>query len=1174
MEPRDWSHRRSVRVHRWAAPLLICLLAVVGCQAAREFPGPVDPDQDGNGTLGDDLSTVDRSQPVVPAVSNQEGGVVFPFVNLWNGNLFVDYPVIQVPAVGPDWDLSFYYNSSLFTEMTSLGPGWRHSYEIVLLIGTPTPNAITVRWGDGRRDVFVADGNGWGAAPALQAMRITQVGPGYELRTKHGDVYAFDSLGRLVALRDRNANTMTLAYGGNGRVAVITDATGRTLQFTYIGGRLTQVSGLGVAVVATCEYQGALLVRARDAAGNATDFGYDGAQLMVSISDPEAAGVTFTYRPGQPVVTQAVTSDGGERRFAYDAATLETTVTDVLGTQQCDEMYRFDPQARCTDVTSVTLGATHNIWDIANNLIAHTDADGHSRTAAYSVEGDLTSATDAAGFTCQLAYEPVHHLQVSLVDQAGNLWTVQRDANGNPTQASDPLGNQQAWTYSPQGLVLTATDQRNNITTFAYDANGYPSVRIDAAGFTRTAIWNTLGLPLSVKDEENNLTLVSWNDLREPLSVTLATGDVYSATWRRDRTVAAVIGPRGETITMAYNARKQVVTRTDAMGFPFSLVYDGAGFMTKQIDAMGATRQITRDLAGRALAIIDPDGGTASFARSCCDIVSRTDSRGTLNYQYSPRHELTAVVAADGSVQILYTMDPRGYVATAHRMDLPNPDIGINRVRDAAGRLIQETATHLGPRVTNLTLDAAGNVTDILSAPSSGPVHYTYNQLNQVTAVSAGAPPVTVTIAYNPRGLRSSLAYSNGVIETRQFDARGRVINIHDQGIGFVADYFANYDPTGNPTNLNAILPAPIGPLNLHIDWDLRSMPVLMSLVPGGGITTLTYDPVKDRQNLVGPGGPVNYGYTAGHRMVGAGPTVLAWDPAGGCTQVNGPGNATVLAYRTDSALKTITKNAQTWTVQVDAFGRLAREVLPGGAVRLIAVDATDRGIARLEYLASPGAVPIDSYVGGEAPLLRLKSPQSPSNQRATLTDVMGSITLEASGTGALIQARAFGAFGEILAQSGSQFITSGFRGMESLEGLSGMSLTGFAASESEYLNDPMAKGLGSGCPLLHETGSFLYDAGFGPDGLYAQDGGGGSNQEPEPPHGDPPLDEPPGSPPSYRWVMQNRWFLENRLEDDAPSDVNGPIRWEVWNPWDWRWRYVPIVGRVWPLRGGGGIPE
>jgi YD repeat-containing protein len=1091
MEPRDWSHRRSVRICWAACSSLLCLLAVVGCQPAWDIPGPVDPDPEGDGSIGGSSSTVDRSQILVPAISNQDGGVVFPFVNLWSGNLVIDYPVIQVPAIGPDWDFSLYYNSTLFGETTTLGPGWRHSYEIILQVGVPNPNSITVRWGDGRRDIFVADGGGWSAGPALHAMRITQVGGGYELRTKHGFVYAFDGLGRLVALRDRNANAMVLAYGGNGLVSVITDATGRTLQFVYDGqGQLIQVSGLGVALVASFDYQGPLLAHARDALANATSFGYDGAQLMVSATDPEGAGLTITYRPGLPVVTQVVTTDGGERRFAYDSATLETTVTDVvaLGVESA-ETYTFDASARCTQVVSLTLGTTHNTWDAANNLIAHTDADGRTSTATFSLEGDMTSSTDPTGVTVTIGYEPAHHLEVSLVDQAGNLWTGQRDARGNLTQAVDPLGNQRAWSYSPQGLVLTATDPRLNVTTFAYNPDGYLSARTDAAGFTRSVAWNTLGVPISLTDEENNTTLVVWNDLREPLSATLPTGDVYSATWRGDHKVAAVVGPRGETFTFAYNARKQVVNRTDPMGFPFSLVYDGAGFVTRRVDALGSTLQYTLDLAGRPVSILNPDGGVVSFTHGFCDISSRTDTRGTLNYQYSPRHELIAAIAADGSVQILYTFDPRGYVATAHRMDLPNPDIGYNRIRDAAGRLIQETATHLGPRTTTFVLDAAGNVTDILSVPSSGPVHYNYNQLNQAVMVSAGTPVVTANIAYNPRGLQSLLSYSNGVVENRQYDARGRVLGIHDLGPGFVVDYNASYDQTGNPTNLNALLPAPIGPVNLHIDWDLRNMPVTVNAVPGG-LTTINYDPVKDRQLLLGPGGPVNYAYTQAHRMVSAGPTILAWDPPGGCIQVNGPGNATALAYRTDGALKTVTKNAQTWQVQVDAFGRAAREVLPGGAVRLIAIDNTERGLARLEYLASPGAIPIDSYVMNGKPLLRFKSPQSPVNQRAMITDPIGSITLEVNGTGVVTQARAFGAFGEILAQSSPQPIASGFRGMEVLEGLSDMNLVGFATGGAGSLHDPFDLAIPAMRPYLKETGSFLYDAGFGADGLYAQEAG------------------------------------------------------------------------------------
>jgi YD repeat-containing protein len=1083
-------------------PLLLFLLGLGACdpQMARTS-GPVPEDK-----LGGTSSAVDRSQPVVPAVSNQEGGVAWPFVNLWSGNLVVVYPVLQVPSVGPDWDLNFYYNSSLAGEMTTLGRGWRHSYEIALLIGVPDPSSITVRWGDGRRDVFVFDGSGWAAAPALHGRRITQVGGDYELRTKHGFVYAFDDQGRLTAMRDRNGNAMTFAYDGNGLLATTTDAAGRTCQWTHDAqGQLTALSGLGAAVLVSCEYQGALLVRARDRAGNACDLGYNGAQVLASVTDGDGDGITVEYDPNlTSVVTRVTTTDGAERRIAYNSATLETSVTDVIAQGvESVTMYTFDVNATCLAVTDGPLGTTANSYDAANNLVSHTDADAHMTSLTYSPEGDLTSTTDPTGATVTLAYDQTYHLVVSIQDAAGNVWNGQRDANGNLTAWANPLGQQAAYGYDAQGLMTSSTDRRGNVTAYAYNAAGDLIQRTDPAGATVTFAYNPRGVPVSITDEEGHTIAIALTVRDEVAEVTLPDARTYRATWTAGRMLASVEDPRGAMTSWLYNDRKQVVSTTDPMGFTSSLVRDGAGWVIEVVNAMGNATQIGRDLAGRILQRVDADGGVRSFTLGSCDILARTDPHGTMNYQYSPRHELVAAQAADGSVAIAYGWDPRRLLVSASLTAAPDPPIAYTIAHDAAGRRTSVTTAHLANRVASFLLDAEGNVLELTSNRNPAPVLFAYDNENQCQSVSAGAPPLAANLTYTPRGLLDQIAYANGVLGIYGYNANRELMNAHYQGPGFVADYFVNYDASGNRTRVHGILPPPIGPRDVIVDYDPRRQPIMVNQQPGPGPLSIIYNPVRDRTHMLGPNGPVPYAYTGAQRMVSAGPTALQWDAAGGCTQVASPGTTTNLSYRADGALKTLVQNGQVYQLKVGPLGEIARVVLPSGASRWYALDVADAGLLRREIAVTPGGAPLDGFVfvpglaergmapspvgASSAPVLWLKSPQSIANRRATLTDPWGSIAVVADGNGNLLTARSYGLFGEVVAQANPQPIAQGFLGMEAEEGLNAPLLLGLSTGDAgASLHDASAAGVGSLAPYLPETGSFLFDAGPGADGIFA----------------------------------------------------------------------------------------
>ena len=173
--------------------------------------------------VADYTSATNGTHPLVPALPNAEGGTLWPFVDLYSGNLMVQTDLLSIDALGPGWAVALYYNSTLSGVADVLGPGWRHSYQIELRIGVPGASDITVEWGDGRADVFEFDGLGWSCDPSLQGRRISSIAGGHSLRTKVGLLYEFDGAGRLTRIIDRNGNALIFAHDGLGRLSTVTD---------------------------------------------------------------------------------------------------------------------------------------------------------------------------------------------------------------------------------------------------------------------------------------------------------------------------------------------------------------------------------------------------------------------------------------------------------------------------------------------------------------------------------------------------------------------------------------------------------------------------------------------------------------------------------------------------------------------------------------------------------------------------------------------------------------------------------------------------------------------------------------------------------------------------------------------------------------------------------------
>jgi YD repeat-containing protein len=164
-------------------------------------------------------------------------------INLSTGNTYITETDLVVPGLGGGFALARTWNSILPVIQSSypfmFGTNWRSTYEERLIFAS----------GDGYLKYMRGDGSVWSfavfstgppnvfkaAAPASDSTTtITKGSPNWTLAMKSGEKRLFDATtGALVALIDRNGNTTQLAYDASHRLAVVTDAAGRHLNFNY-----------------------------------------------------------------------------------------------------------------------------------------------------------------------------------------------------------------------------------------------------------------------------------------------------------------------------------------------------------------------------------------------------------------------------------------------------------------------------------------------------------------------------------------------------------------------------------------------------------------------------------------------------------------------------------------------------------------------------------------------------------------------------------------------------------------------------------------------------------------------------------------------------------------------------------------------------------------------------
>ena len=830
------------------------------------------------------------------------------------------------------------------------------------------PPAAFVEKGLGEEIGFHQTAGGW-VAYDLEAIR-------YQLKETKDYYYLLDpiqelvytfqkefenedmAIGILIAVQDRNGNTLTYEYPSDGGLTGydifwrgpdrITDGLGRELRFTYeLMGTdlpfpfLTRVEDQNGRAW-TLQYEvpaadnpsvptGVTLRSITDPMGNVTTFRYGDHHRITAIERPKGnVPLTQTYNPAysdRGVVetqrdaygnttwisadqfesrTEEVEFNGREVAVRVVSEESQFTVTYPDGTQQ---VFQHDHGSRVMKSLTDQAGKkiTFQSDPVHHRVTGVTDRLGDTTRITYHPEtGKLASYTDAEGNTTNFTYTPQVQSFSPITFTFYNLTRVDYpdgtheefayDDHGNVTTYTDRLGNQWTFTYNDRGQVLTVTNPEGGVVTYTYNPDGTLASSTDSDTGTTTYTYDAL----------KRLTQVNY--------------------------------PDGTNIQVAYNDNDQITQITDRRGVVYKYEYDANGNLTRIERASGTaiaqTLRYEYDLMDRLSKFIDQAGKETQYNHDWRGLTQMVFPDGaSLTLQYDPRGWINGLVDEAGKLwqagyddegvfssfttptgrEIGLTTDKLGYI-TGLTDPLGNsyqferdPLERVTKITDRLGREITIGRDGEG-RITSITMpvvgtvtyqrDGLGNITRLTDQRGS---HWDF-EYTPMGRLKKMTDPLghSWTYAYDSVGRLSQITYPDGVTETRTYDGNGNLIRREfSDGLTLVF----NYDELNRLTSTSSV--------PVEITYDNRNL-VTNTRIHGGDFGA-TYD---DRRRLktVTYDGRMTVTYT--------------YDARGLVTKVEDDltGSWVAFTYDDDRLLTQITRsNGQTTTFTRDANGRITK---------------------------------------------------------------------------------------------------------------------------------------------------------------------------------------------------------------------------------------------------------
>lgn len=519
---------------------------------------------------------------------------------------------------------------------------------------------------------------------------------------------------RLLARRDPSGNALSFCYDELGRLNSVISASGDVTWYDYAGTgqRLARIRVAGAdGLDRTRQWYG------YDAQGRLAHVAVDMSPEDGSIADGHVHSTSYGYHGDSKRVATIGQADGSVTHISYvdpgDGVYRVNTIVDPLGRTTTFFYGNTADGGSTTQVIDPAGIATRYETDASGRLVAVV-APGDSALAptrrfTYTPDGDIATATDAAGRTTVFEY-----------DARGNQ-VLQRDAAGNTVRRSHDAHNQllseTAYTVADPDAAGAAQPSGALTTRHVYDAAGRNLLRfsISAEGRVTEHRYNGFG--------ERTSTVAYAQAIYTGTAPAPTEADL--ATWAAGQPAAGV-----QRTDMSYDARGQLLTRTTYA----KVSATGEGVL----DGTQAVERFVRDAAGRLLTTVSPRGGSTVCTYDTLDrVLTSTDAAGNVTRSaYDDVGRRTIVTASNGLVSTR-AYDAAGRLVAVVESNGAGAALGETRYFHDASDRLRMTTDPTGVRAW-LLYDAAGRTAGEVDGNGT---------LTETRYDAAGRPVLQITFA-------------------------------------------------------------------------------------------------------------------------------------------------------------------------------------------------------------------------------------------------------------------------------------------------------------------------------------------------------------------------------------------------------------------------------------------
>ena len=462
----------------------------------------------------------------------------------------------------------------------------------------------------------------------------------------------------------------------------------------------------------------------------------------------------WNYTP-RGLVDTATDANGLVTNFGYNAAGYLTSITDppdVAAGTRAIRTYQYDTAGRLVGTSYGGAGAVIFAYDARNRLISATYADGTSETTTYATSGPDVNMpiqrVDRAGNRTVLTYDANGRMASAKTygptDLAPVQTVLQTYVNGTDLVASRSVdGRTELYVYDENRRQVSTTIELTSGSaatatlkeSVAYDADGRVTKRTDAYGRSTYAVYGSTGLLERQVSELLPGAVTVGADLAALPRITTA-------------------NPPYRITDTSYDLAGQIIAITDANGVVERRGYDGQA-RPSQIIRADTRNGVALTEATREDYEYDPQGNLTtiwrprSFVRSGATFTPAATPVKTV-FTYTGRNRVRSMTQATGTADaatVNYTYTLPGQVETIS--DPRNPAwLTTYRYSPCCSRVREiEDAQHF---LTTYSYDGNGRLLTMLD-PSGVGYTRTYDAVGRLlTETTTGQQ--TVRFAYDPSG--------------------------------------------------------------------------------------------------------------------------------------------------------------------------------------------------------------------------------------------------------------------------------------------------------------------------------------------------------------------------------------------------------------------------------------